>query len=110
VVQQARSGWTIHSAAQSYRPSYKGSVWIDRDTFSVLRVEMAARQIPQDFPFDTLESATEFDFIRLSGKEFLLPTKAQVLSCERGTANCTRNDIEFRNYRKFAAESTLIPN
>ncbi len=111
VVQQPRSMWTVHSPSQSYRPSYKGSVWIDRDTFNVLRVEMAARQIPQDFPFDTIESATEFDFIRLSGsKEFLLPTKAQVLSCERGTGNCTRNDIEFRNYRKFAAESTLIPN
>lgn len=110
VVEQARSGWTIHSMAQSYRPSYKGSVWIDRDTFNVLRVEMVARQVPQDFPFDTLESTTEFDFVRLSTKEFLLPTKSQVLSCERGTGNCTRNDIEFRNYRKFAAESTLIPN
>jgi hypothetical protein len=29
------------------------------------------------------------------------------LSCERNSANCTRNVIEFRNYHKYTGESTI---
>jgi hypothetical protein len=34
--------------------------------------------------------------------------EAEVLSCQRGTSICSRNKIEFRNYRKFGAESNII--
>jgi hypothetical protein len=55
-----------------------------------------------------VETSTDYDFVRLAvGKEFLLPVEAEVLSCERGTSSCTRNKIEFRNYRKFAADSEV---
>ena len=32
---------------------------------------------------------------------------AENLTCVRGTPNCTRNVIDFRNYRKFAGESVI---
>jgi len=38
---------------------------------------------------------------------FLLPVDAEVLSCVRGSRLCSRNRIEFRNYRKFGAESSV---
>jgi hypothetical protein len=31
-----------------------------------------------------------------------------VLNCERGTTSCARNRIEFHNYRKFEAASSII--
>ena len=37
----------------------------------------------------------------------LLPVESEVLSCQRGTSICSRNKIEFRNYRKFGAESDI---
>jgi len=40
-------------------------------------------------------------------REFLLPSDAEVLSCEQGSDRCVRNHIEFRNYRKFGAESDI---
>ena len=31
----------------------------------MLRIEMQASRMPKEFPLDTLESATEFEFIRV---------------------------------------------
>jgi hypothetical protein len=107
-VQREHSHWRVESAAQLYYPAYSGSIWVDKQSFRVMRIEQQARSMPLLFPFDTTESATEYDFIRLATPEsFLLPVDAEVLSCVRGTSVCARNRIEFRNYRKFGAESSV---
>jgi len=60
------------------------------------------------FPFDTVETSADYDFIRLgTSGPYLLPVEAEVLSCVRGTSICSRNKIEFRNYRKFGAQSDI---
>lgn len=107
-VRRERANWRIEGNSQLYYPAYRGSVWIDKETARVLRVEQEARNMPSLFQFDTVESSTDYDFVRLGTPEqFLLPVEAEVLSCERGTSNCSRNKIEFRNYRKFGAESSI---
>jgi hypothetical protein len=74
----------------------------------VLRIEQQARSMPLLFPFDTIETATDYDFVRLASPEqFLLPVDAEVLSCLRGSRMCSRNRIDFRNYRKFGAQSDI---
>ena len=108
-VARERSHWHVEAPSQLYYPAYKGSIWVDRETSRVLRIELQARGLPSQFPFDTVESATDYDFIRLAAgeREYLLPANAEVLSCERGSSNCSRNRIEFRNYRKFDAASSI---
>jgi len=107
-VQREHSHWRVEAAAQLYYPAYSGSIWIDKQSARVMRIEQQARSMPLLFPFDTTESATEYDFIRLATPEsFLLPVDAEVLSCVRGSSVCARNRIEFRNYRKFGAESSV---
>jgi hypothetical protein len=107
-VTREHSHWRIIGPAQLYYPAFSGSIWIDKQTSRVIRIEQQARNMPLLFPFDTTESATEYDFVRLASPEpFLLPTEAEVLSCVRGTRMCSRNRIEFRNYRKFGAESSV---
>jgi len=106
----AREGshWSIHSGAQSYNPQYQGSVWIDPATARVLRIEMEAKGFPGDFPLDHVESATDYQYIRLGdAKQYLLPVHAETLSCQRGTAFCSRNVIDFRNYHKYSGESSI---
>ena len=112
-VPRERSHWRIETTAQLYYPAYQGTIWIDRETSRILRIEQQTRNMPRLFPFDTVETANDYDFVRLSTTEpFLLPVDAEVLSCIRGTSHCSRNRIEFRNYRKFEAESsvTFDPN
>jgi hypothetical protein len=41
-------------------------------------------------------------------QQYLLPVHSENLSCQRGTSICSRNAIDFRNYKKFGSESTII--
>ena len=107
-VDRAHSHWKVTMAAQSIFPSYKGSIWLDKKSARVLRIEMQATNIPPDFPEDAVESAVDYGYISLGTDKFFLPTKAEVLSCHRGMNVCDRNVIEFRNYHKFAGESNII--
>ena len=106
-VDHENSHWHVQVASQSILPAYRGSVWIDKETSRVLRIEMEAVQLPQEFPLDKIESATDYQFIRISDKQYLLPVHAEVLSCQRGSDDCSRNAIDFRNYHKYAGESTI---
>ena len=102
------SRWRIEAPSQLYYPAIKGSVWIDKETSRVLRIEQSGKGMPALFPFDTIETTVDYDFIRLgTSGPYLLPVESEVLSCQRGTSICSRNKIEFRNYRKFGAESNI---
>jgi hypothetical protein len=106
-VEQPRSHWRLIHEGQSYSPAYKGAIWIDQATKRVLRIEQRSASVPEDFPFDKAEVILDYDFVRINNKIFLLPVRAENLLCQRGTLNCSRNVIEFRNYRKFEAESEI---
>jgi hypothetical protein len=106
-VQQPNSHWHVKAESQSINPAYRGSVWIEPESGRVLRIEMQARSLPQGFPFNTVESAVDYGNVRLGGKEFLLPVHAESLSCQRGTANCSLNKLDFRNYHKYEADSSI---
>ncbi len=106
-VAQINSGWQIAQGAQSITPAYSGSVWIEKATGHVLRIEMQADQIPKSFPLDKVETVVEYDMVRLTTESFLLPVHSENLACERGTPYCSRNVIDFRNYHKFGTESTI---
>ena len=107
-VPRERSHWRVEAPSQLYYPAHRGTIWIDKETSRVLRIEQEGRNLPLLFPFDTVETAVDYDFVRLTaGQPFLLPVDAEVLSCVRGSRNCNRNRIEFRNYRKFGAESDV---
>ena len=107
-VLRVRSAWKIWTTGQYILPAYRGSVWIDKQTGDVLRLEMQAREIPEAFPEISVETAVDYDSIRLgTPDQFLLPVHGEVLSCWRGSNDCQRNAIEFRNYHKFTGESNI---
>jgi len=107
-VTREHSNWRISDGGQLYYPAYRGTIWIDRETSRVLRLEKETRNMPLLFPLVKVEEAVDYDFVRLATpKPFLLPTVAEVLACDQGSSRCTRNRIEFRNYRKFGAESGI---
>jgi len=106
-VEQPNSHWHIYAASESYQPEYTGSIWIDKENSRVLRLELSARNMPKGFPLDTVESAVDYDYVLIADGKYLLPVHSESLSCERGTAICSRNVIDFRNYRKFGAETEI---
>ena len=106
-VEQPRSTWTLHADGQTYSPSYTGAIWVDKATSRVLRIEIAARNLPRNFPLDTAESSIDYDFVLISDQKVLLPAHAESLSCIRGTSDCTRNTTDFRDYKKYGAETNI---
>jgi hypothetical protein len=103
-VPRANSRWTVHAESQTLVPAYKGSVWVDPSTARVLRIEMQARNLPSDFPMDTIESAVDYSYVMIGGKSFLLPVHAESLGCPRGAGSCSHNIIDFRNYHEFRVD------
>jgi hypothetical protein len=101
------SDWTIRVGGQSLMPAYNGSVWIEKASPKVRRIEMQAIHVPKDFPDDAVESTVDYDQVRLGTSMFLVPIHAEVLSCQRGTTICTKNAIDFRDYHKYSGESTV---
>ena len=41
-VEQPNSHWHVESKDQSYLPAYSGSIWIDKENYRVLRIELSA--------------------------------------------------------------------
>jgi hypothetical protein len=103
-VPSGNSRWTVHSESQTLVPAYKGSVWVDPSTARVLRIEMQARNIPSDFPMDTIESAVDYSYVPIGGTSFLLPVHAESLGCARDGSGCSHNIIDFRNYHEFRVD------
>jgi len=101
------SDWFIKVGAQALKPAYSGSVWINKSTGEVRRIEMQADKIPQDFPLDTVQWAVDYDTVKLGTASFLLPVHAENLSCQRGTTICSKNSVDFRDYHKYSGESTI---
>lgn len=106
-VKKENSHWDIR-IGRSVKPAFRGSVWIDPATGHTLRIEMNTKSLPTDYEVDTVETTIDYSWVLISGKKYLLPTKSENLACFRGTFNCTLNEIDFRNYRKFSVESQIL--
>ena len=107
-VSKENSAWRINAEKGTVSPAYKGTVWIHPQTARVRRVEIQAVDLPSDFELDTVEMTVDYGEVVIGGNEHLLPLESENLGCWRGTNRCARNKIQFRDYRKFGAESTIV--
>ena len=105
-VEKPNSHWVVRYG-KPIKPAYKGAIWIDPESGRVLRIEMQARKLPTDYELDWVEQMTEYGWVTISGQKYLLPTKSENLACWRYTNRCSRNELAYKNYRKFATESTI---
>jgi hypothetical protein len=86
-------------------PAYSGEVFVDKDTHEVLRLTQRADNIPSTFPIQSAETILDYDHRDISGRDFLLPVKAQMDMLSDGVR--TRNETEFRNYQKYSADAVI---
>jgi hypothetical protein len=107
VVDEAHSQWSIEDRQAHARisPGYSGLIYVDRDTRAVVRVTLKAEGIPSTFPIQEADDRLDYDLTDINGRQYMLPMMAQV-HLRAGRVN-QRNDIEFRNYRKFSADTNL---
>lgn len=82
---------------------YKGKLWIDRESNRVLRIESEATEIPFDFPIRGAKRNIDYDWVVINNQKYLLPIASDVRLTAREKSQLleTRNEIRFREYRKF---------
>lgn len=85
---------------------YSGLVYVDAKDMTVSRVRRKADNLPPSFPVQEVFQELDYDMIAIGdGQEFMLPLKVTVRS--RAGKMLSKNEIEFRMYRKFGAEATI---
>jgi hypothetical protein len=107
-VSEENSHWILVSqVGRQYHVAFKGTIWIDRDTLRVLRIEQKTTTMPRGCPYERALSTVEYGFVNIQGKSYLLPVSSENEACMSGGGDCVRNVIGFQNYRKFTAESDI---
>lgn len=124
-VQQKNSKLSIKAAGdRAVITGYRGRIWVDRETYRVLRIEEISTDIPADFPVTAASSLIDYDWVTINERQYLLPSSAEIkLSARLGERTFhtssgvprvsnetiqTRNLIRFRNYQKYGAEVKII--
>ena len=100
------SGYTTDSTIAGM----KGRIWIDRDTFRVLRIESEATEIPAGFPITTAKRNIEYDWVKITDEKYMLPLLSDVRLTFREKSNVfeTRNLIKFKDYQKYGSEVVIL--
>jgi hypothetical protein len=88
----------------------RGKIWIDRDTFRVLRLESEATEIPDTFPVRAANRAIDYDWITINNTKYMLPQLSEVRLTMREQREVyeTRNEIRFRDYQKYDVDIKVL--
>jgi hypothetical protein len=105
-VSQAKSQWHIvYERSYDIVPAYTGVIYVDDETHEITRITLQPQGIPAGFPVKRAETVLDYGWEELSGRKFLLPLKASMLMS--ADDYMSRNDTEFRMYRKYSADSDI---
>jgi hypothetical protein len=107
-VLQSTSKYSIFSGTANQRiiAGYRGLIYVDRDSEAVMKITLQAEDLPAGFPIREVNLSLDYDHVTISDHDFILPLKA-VLTSREGAKYLIKNEVEFRMYRKFTAESTI---
>jgi len=84
---------------------YHGTLELDRETGNVLSLTYTADAIPKTCPISLSNTAVTYDFAQVGDKQYLLPASSETEM--RSRELWTRNHAQYRDYRKFSADSTV---
>lgn len=84
---------------------FHGAMEIDRETGEVLHFTYIADDIPRNIDIKAVRTTVDYDFADVGGNRYLLPShcEAEIFSPQLSV----RNVIEFQEYRKFSADSSI---
>jgi hypothetical protein len=109
-IDSGHSAWSITYGSdkndeQRIITAYRGLIYADPNTGEIARIKFVAVDIPRTFPISETSDTLDYDLVDISGQQFVVPLKALVLM--KAGRESSKNEIEFRNYRKFEAGSTI---
>lgn len=110
MIDSGHSQWSITYSAgpgdeQRIITAYQGLVYADANTGEITRIKFVAIDIPRTFPVSQATEILDYDQVQINGQPYICPLMA-TLNMTSGREK-TKNEIEFRDYRKFGTESDI---
>ena len=90
---------------QRIKAGYRGSVFVDNELHTIVRITQEAQNIPPTFPVQEARETLDYDFTKIGDSEFFLPLVATIQM--HSVRLWTKNVKEFRLYRKFSADAVI---
>jgi hypothetical protein len=106
-VVQPRSHYQIEERTSGRKiiAGYHGRIWANQETNAVMRLTLECEEIPADFPIKDVSLDMQYDVIKISDQEFVLPLKWDLKS--REGQYLAWNTAELTLYRKYSADATI---
>ena len=109
-VAQSRSTYRITSyssatSSESTIAGYHGLVYVDKESLRVMQITLEA-ELSAPFPIRQVNLTLVYDTTKIGDAEFVLPLKAELRSRD-DRRFLVKNDVEFRMYRKFGADTSI---
>jgi len=84
---------------------YHGLIFIDALRRMVHRITLHPDGVPPSFPIQDVSLALDYEYNRVGDADYLLPLQFELRSRERNLL--VKNDVDYDNYRKFTADSSI---
>ena len=101
--QKSHFGFTFNARREV--ASVTGRIFVNPETHLVRRITLKGSELPKDFGLQSPTLSLEFGMVRIGDSEYLLPLHSVLQAREGKTV--VRNETQFRDYRKFDAESKI---
>ena len=93
-------------------PEYGGELWIDENSFQLLRLKRETIYL-QQYPIRQVETSIDYANVPLGdGSQLVLPIHSEVRTCAApvdGNSNdCSRSIVKFTHWHKFGATTTIV--
>lgn len=106
-VPMASSGYILRILPQEGVVGYSGSVWHDRESLDLVKIETIIDEIPPHLPLKRGEKAIRYQRIAIGDGLHLMPVSME-MTLTQLTGGESRNLASFSGCRQYSGESTLI--
>ena len=104
-VSAAHSPYVLRNQGRQAPVGLHGVLEIDAETGEVLHFTYVSYDIPEKLNVQSAVSSVDYDFADVGGRSYLLPSRSETEA--HGSMVWMRNKMEFREYRKFSADSVI---
>jgi hypothetical protein len=101
-VPAARSHYVVTATGggRSIMAAYKGLIYIDTSALAVRRISAETMDLPADFPIHAAGITVDYDWVRISGHDYLLP-QTTMLHVTSRKHYLEKTEKEFRDFRRY---------
>ena len=90
-------------------PSLSGTIWVDRQSGQLMRVQTTATEITPESGFSSYQSIIDYAGVAIPGLgRFLAPLDGEAQMCRAFNQKCAKNVVSFADYRRFASTAAII--